>query len=152
MPMRCRWPPEKSAGYRLACSGLRPTSVEQLAHPAAPLVGVDAERPQRLGDDVADRQPRVERGQRVLEDHLDVAPELPAAAAVERGDVACPSTTTVPCSGGSHLEDLHDRRRLAAAGLADQAERLALADVEADAVDGVIVPIRRRSTAPLISG
>src|SRR5260221_2388876 len=35
------------------------------------------------------------------------------------------------------LEDRFPRGRLAAAGLADEAERLARGDVEADAVDGV---------------
>ena len=38
------------------------------------------------------------------------------------------------------IEDLHDRGRLAAARFADQPERLALADVEADAVDGAHAP------------
>ncbi|MGW9103927.1 hypothetical protein ACWGPK_32355, partial [Priestia megaterium] len=37
---------------------------------------VDAElRPQRIGDGLTDRTARIERGDRILEDHLQLAPE-----------------------------------------------------------------------------
>ena len=37
----------------------------------------DAVQPQRLGDDVADGHPRVERRVRILEDHVHVPPQRP---------------------------------------------------------------------------
>ena len=43
----------------------------------------------------------------------------------------------LPCRRRDEVEDLQQRGGLAAAGLADEAERLALADVEVDPVDGV---------------
>ena len=45
-----------------------------VAHPPLALGAVrDAGDDQRLGDDVADRAPRIERGDRVLEDQLQAA-------------------------------------------------------------------------------
>ncbi len=139
-----------------------------LAHPAAHLVGVVLETAvgvgdadpleqvpgdrhgglarhllvplQDLGDLAADRDDRVQRGERVLEDHRDVA-----AAAVAQVGVGEPEQVgsleerlaldRVPAAG----EQPHDRERgdrLPAAGLADEADGLAGPDVEADAVDG----------------
>ena len=52
--------------------------VEQLAHPPPALLErAHAVDQQRLGDDVGDRHARVERRERVLEDHLHLAPQRP---------------------------------------------------------------------------
>ena len=126
MPMRCRWPPENSCGKRFACSGLRPTvrrSSSTRSLPSRP--PVDAVDPQRLGDDVAHRHARVQRRVRVLEDDLHARGASAASdAACSVGDVAA-LEDDLP---GRRLDELHHRapeRRLAAAGLAHDAERLA---------------------------
>ena len=96
-------------------------------------------RAQRLGDDVAGRHARVERRHRILEDDAHVAAQRAARGGVELAGVAT-EHDDAPRVGGGQLEDLQQRRRLAAARLADEPERLALADVEADPVDGVHGP------------
>src|SRR5207249_8490410 len=98
-----------------------------------------AEQEQRLRDDLLDRHERVERVAGVLEDHLDppalgaaeLAPPGPQGHALE-GDRAA-VTLDEPEQRARH-------RALAGAGLADEAERLAGADVEGDAVDGAEAP------------
>ena len=97
--------------------------------------------PDRLRDLRPDRQRRVQRGHRVLEDHRDLAAahvlELPLAQLRQ-------VTAVVEDGAGDDLgrwlrDQAHDRERgdrLAAAGLADDPERLALLDREADPVDG----------------
>src|SRR5919198_10596 len=88
----------------------------------------------RLADDVAHRHARVERGVRVLEDHLHPpahAAHLLAGKARELGAIE------LHRAGGRlvELEDRAPRRRLAATRLADETKRLALLDEEIDAVD-----------------
>ena len=96
--------------------------------------------PDRLGDLRPDRQRRVQRGHRILEDHRDLA----AAHVLELllGELR----EVLPVEHDRAGDDLrrrlrdqaHDRERghgLPAAGLADDAERLAALDREADAVD-----------------
>ena len=89
---------------------------------------------QRLGQDLADRHARIERGIGVLEDDLGVAAERAQPVGVEREQVAALEADTAgirldqpqhqPADGG-----------FAATGLADQRQRLAGLDLEADAVD-----------------
>ena len=62
MPMRWRWPPENSCGIAVACVGREADLLEQLADAVAPR---RAPRPmpwivERLADDVADAQARIE--------------------------------------------------------------------------------------------
>ena len=80
--------------------------------------------------------PRVQRGVRVLEDHLHVATDAAQLVLLEVRDVA---PLELDRAAGGLVEAGHEtrRRRLAAAGLADEAEGLALVDREADAVDGL---------------
>ena len=86
---------------------------------------------ERLGDDRADRLARVQRRVRVLEDHLHLAAQrLAARAPRERRDVAAVERDRARSSASSSRSDQPRGRRLAAARLADDAERLALADVE----------------------
>ena len=90
----------------------------------------------RLGDDVADRHARVQRGVGVLEDHLQVAAHLAHLATVELRQVLALEDHLA----GGRLVELQDGatgRGLAATGLAHQTERLTLLDVEGDAVDGL---------------
>jgi hypothetical protein len=92
--------------------------------------------PQRLGQDVAHLPPRVQRRDRVLEDELEAGADLPQALARQAGQVL-PVEAHPTRRGRRQLDDRLAGRRLAAARLADEAERLALADVEGHARDGV---------------
>ena len=76
--MRCRCPPLNSSGSRRAASAGNPTASRSAStlRPTSDAVppAIDAEG---LRNDLADRQPRVERRVRILEDHLYVGPEAP---------------------------------------------------------------------------
>ncbi len=93
-----------------------------------------------LGELVADGVHRVQRRHRILEDHgdalaPDVASDLVAKAdqllAVEPGRAGDPRRLR------QQPEQRHRRHRLARSGLADDAEDLALVQVEADAAHGL---------------
>ena len=82
--------------------------------------------------------PWVEGGKRILEDHLHAPPQRTELLVVEVRDVLAVEEHLA----AGRLVEAQDRaadRRLAAARLADQAERLAAADLERDAVDGLDV-------------
>src|SRR4051812_44525549 len=117
---------------------VEPHGVHEVLHAllALALVALDVVDDERLADDRADRLARVQGRVRVLEDHLHVAPQrLELRARLVRDVLAA-----VDQLAARRLEQPRDeagRRRLAAAGLADDAERLALDDVEAHAVDGL---------------
>ena len=94
----------------------------------------------RLADLRADGLHRIQRRRRILEDERDLATphvlELPFA---ERDDIAAvqPDLTAGHATGGrDEPEQRHRQRRLPASGLADEAQLLAAAKVEADVTDG----------------
>jgi len=106
--------------------------VQQLADAGPPLpVVADLPDAQALGDDVGDLPAGVERGDRVLEDHLEPGPGAPELLTPERGDLRAveddPSTR-----GARELHHGPSQWCSSTAGLADQPERLAGKDVEAD--------------------
>ena len=131
MPMRLRWPPENWCGKRRMSDASMPTRCRM----SADVVVAASRRDQavhhgRLADDVDDAHARVERGVRVLEDHLHGE-----ALGAPRGAVVAPRSGRPfqKRSPGGGLEDARDdapERRLAAARLAHQAHDLALADRE----------------------
>jgi hypothetical protein len=89
-----------------------------------------------LAHDLGHPHPGIERGHRVLEDHLHLELGVPGILALEARKVA--ALIAERAVGG--LEDpCHDPpdRGLATAGFADQAHHLARLDGEIDAVDGV---------------
>src|SRR6266567_1002930 len=96
----------------------------------------DAEVAQRFADDVADGHARIQRGVWILEDHLDLLPGAAQLLAVDAGEI---DVLEVDMSRGccQELNDHPSECRLAAAGFADQAERLAGLDGKADAVNRV---------------
>src|SRR5262249_17567388 len=104
--------------------------------PAEPLVQADG-----LGDLLAHREDGVERGHRLLEDHRDL---LAADLAHLRGGKleevpAVVVDLAVDDASWGLRDEPHDAERrdaLAAARLADHAQRLALVDVEVHPVDG----------------
>ena len=96
---------------------------------------------ERFGDRVAHSEARVQGRPRILEHRLDPGAELAQLRAGERVDVAA---VEEHAPGGRPLEAKQEARgrRLAAAGLADEAERLLASDREADAVDRLHVARR----------
>src|SRR5439155_3111968 len=87
----------------------------------------------------------------VLEDDLHLAPHRPQITATERRHVLAEH----PDLAVRRLQELHDAvpgRRLARSGLADQAERLALSDLERDVVDGAHVVDRPLDQPALAHG
>src|SRR5216110_546532 len=91
---------------------------------------------ERLADDRAHRHPRIERRVGVLEDDLHLFAQRTQRALVERRDVLRPE----PDLARRRLDQPEDRATrggLAAARLADEAERLARQDLERHVVDGV---------------
>jgi hypothetical protein len=100
---------------------------------------VDAEH---LTELVADGEDRVQRAERVLEDHGD--PAAADLAALLGGHLEHVLAAEEDLALGDlrrrHVEDAHDGlggHRLAGTGLAEHGERLARAHVVVDAVDGL---------------
>jgi hypothetical protein len=88
-----------------------------------------------LANDGADRHARVERGERILEDDLHPATQLPQTGGIERAHVG--AVERDGARGG--LDEPEDRAAgggLAAPRLTDERERLAGRDVERYAVHG----------------
>src|SRR5215475_4323168 len=110
---------------------------QELAHTPGALRAVadDAVHGQRLGDDLAHRHPRIQGAVRILEDHLHPPADRPERVLVERRQVAT-LEENLPAGRPLELQDAPTRRRLAAARLAHEPERLAAPDLEAHAVDG----------------
>ena len=102
------------------------------------LRGHDLVEPVRGPDDRPDGLARVQRGERVLEDHLHLAAEVPEVAALRLRDVL-PLELDRPL--GRLVQAHHDagERRLPAPRLPHQPHRLALEDLQIHAVDRVHV-------------
>ena len=89
-----------------------------------------------VGDLRADRAARVERGVRVLEDHLQPGRALRPCAAAERRERRARRTGSRPPPARHEADGGAGERRLAAARLADEADDLPAVDGEARAGDG----------------
>src|SRR5438132_1695454 len=83
---RCRWPPESWCGYfwAIVCGGTRPTvrrrsSTTASTSPRA-AIPVDPQRPFQVVLHLLDR---VQRGKRILEDHLHLGPVAPQRRAAD---------------------------------------------------------------------
>jgi hypothetical protein len=97
---------------------------------AARLHIVHFERRQQRG---ADRMARVERGARVLEDHLHAATHRPQLTAAEPRDVAALEQHAAAARAQQAKDDAQ-QGRLPRARFADDAERLARSDLQVDLV------------------
>ena len=109
-----------------------------------------AMRQDRLGQLPPDRQHRIERGHRLLEDHGDLgAAHLAHLALAERRQFAAAERDAAAGNPRHRLgQKPHDRKRrhrLAGARLAGDAQRLAGGDVEGDVVDDRAPAARRRN-------
>src|SRR5215207_37283 len=82
--------------------------------------------------------PRVQRGERVLEDHLHPPPQRAQLSLAGVGDVA-PVEDDAPAGRLVQAQQRTADGRLAAARLANETERLAAVDLERDVVDGAHV-------------
>jgi hypothetical protein len=126
---------------RVAAGGVarQPNGLEELAHAQVRLAPVrEPVGAERLADDPADAMPRVERRERVLEDHLHAAPQRPQLPVAELGDVS-PVEDDAAVSRLVEPQDRPADGRLAAAGLADETERLPATDRQRHVVDGADV-------------
>ena len=119
--------------------GAQADLVEELAHARVERRGRARGRAARSGSPTicAARHPRVERRVRVLEDHVQLAPQRPQLAPREVRDVVALAAGSCPAVGSSSRRMQFADGRLAAARLADEPEHLARRDRERDAVDGV---------------
>ena len=128
-------------------SGSRPGRAARPRAVSACALSIAEVRLERLADLPADRQHRVQRGHRVLEDHRDLAAADRAQLLVrQREQVAAAEHRRALRDAAVARQDPEQRERgdaLAAARLADDAERLAGRDVEGDPVDGVDEPALR---------
>ena len=95
----------------------------------------------RLRHDRADRHPRVERAEGVLEDDLHLPARRPQLGGGEAHDVAIAEADRA-ARRLVQAEDRPPERALPAAALADEAEGLARVELEAHAIDGA-QPSRR---------
>ena len=123
------------AGVAAGVGTAQADDLEQLRHPDVGRGFVHTVGAQRFGEDVEDRQPGIQRGDRILEDHLQVTAQLPAPLPGEGGDVTAEHLDGARLRGAK-FEDLVQGRRLSRPRLADDAQRAALLYFEADSVDG----------------
>ena len=114
---------------------VQPDEPQQLLHPPSPILDrADRVVVQRLLQDVADRHPRIERRERVLEDHLHLPAHPPQRGAAELGDLLAVEVDRAP-RDREQAGDQPRERGLPATGLADEAQGLATPDLQVDAVD-----------------
>jgi len=99
------------------------------------LAAHDLEVGERLGDDVADRHPGIERGEGILEDHLEVLALLAQALTAQPGELDAVEDHP-PRGWRGELGEHPGECRLSASGFTDQPHRLPGPDLKADAVDG----------------
>lgn len=80
---------------------------------------------ERLGDGLPDPHARVQGRERILEDHLRIAPEIPQLGAAQPADVLSVERDLARIGAGQP-EDETTRGGLAGAGFTDQGEGFAL--------------------------
>ena len=126
MPMRWRWPPENWCGKLSAWSGRRPTRAIRSATCVVPLARrADAVDVERRADDVAHALARIERRERVLEDDLHAPRIARGKRGRERADLLACEARMRPERRRNESHEREARRRLSAAGFADEAQRFA---------------------------
>ena len=90
---------------------------------------------ERLFDDLPRPHPRVERRIRILKHDLHLPPRCPQLATRDKREDILAAKADLARGRLDQPQQAAAGRRLAAAGLADQAERLALFDREAHVID-----------------
>jgi hypothetical protein len=135
---------ELPAGERgraaVAETGVDADPLEELVGPAASLGSVvEVVDVPGLGHDLADREARVDRGERVLVDQLDVASHPAQLVTVERQEVLSLQGDAASVGLDEPQEDPR-QRRLARARFAHQTVRFTWRDGEVDVLDGADDP------------
>src|SRR5438105_4152903 len=118
--------------------GVESDPLEQLAHSWLDLPARGAVQTHRRADDLNGTLAWVQRSPWVLEHHLHLPAHGPQLASVGMADVATAEADR-PRSGLKQPNERADEGRLAAAGLADDAHRFALPQLEGDVVNSVHV-------------
>ena len=112
--------------------GLQAHLVEQPFHALLCLfAGGHLMHQQRLHDGVADRHARVQRGEWVLEDELDVSAKRLEGGPLQLADVLAGKFDAAALAV-HQAQERPSRRRLAAARFADQRQRLTRVEIETD--------------------
>ena len=127
--------------------GVEPHPLEQVAHAALDLLARGAVQAHRRSHDLDRSLARVQRSLRILEDHLHLPSHWPKLAPAGVADV----TATEADRSRRRLEQTDQRarkRRLAAARLTDDAQRLTLHQLKGDVVHGVHVRDRAVDQQP----
>lgn len=117
-------------------AGIEANHLQELTRAIECYLGLGAGSDRAVGDDVADLAARIERGERILKDHLDAVAFGAQRLAGKPGEIgiADPHRAAVRLDQ-SHHQPRH--RGFAGAGFADEAERLAFEDREVDLTRGV---------------
>src|SRR5581483_8334373 len=113
----------------------KPDHLEEIEDAVAPLApAARPVEPKRLLHAPCDRPPRIERGERVLEHHLELRPGAPGPSTPQDGHLDPPEPNRA--RGRRHEpDDGPPQSGLAAPGLADEPEGLALPHIQRDPVD-----------------
>ena len=155
---RCFWPPERSLGYLSTncAAGASPTrssasatGCSQLGRGRRRARGSAADRPTA----VADRHRRVQRRVRVLEDDLQPPAQRPELGLAESRVISSPLELDRPAVAATRPSSVRPSVVLPRARLADDAEHLAAAELEADTpstafTDPASWPRRRSTNEP----
>jgi hypothetical protein len=127
----------KLMGISVVMLRIESDKLEQVLYGALDAVrGLDVLNPEWSPDDRADRVPRVQRRERILEDHLHVLTERPQLPLRHVRDVV-PVELDAATGGLDQPGKEPPCRRLATTRLADEAHGLAADHVERHAVDGL---------------
>ena len=100
-------------------------------------------QPQRLSDDLLHRHARVERGEGILKDDLQLAPELIEARPRGMRDL-CPLVKHAPFAGGQQAQQQTAKRGFSGTGLADDRQRFARHHSKRNAIDRRDKPCRSK--------
>src|SRR5439155_15692535 len=104
---------------------------EQFAGTLSRCGRIDAMRDRPIGNDVTDLSAWIERGERILEHHLDAAALFAQRLSPDPGEIDVADTDGAGVGfDQAHHEPRH--RGFSRAGFADQTERLAAENVEVD--------------------
>ena len=147
MPMRCRWPPLNSWGYRRACARIQAHRFEQFGHAVTRFhPRAQSVHGQWFPEQGADGHAGVEGAVGVLEHDLHLAPQPPEIALLQVEDRVRPARFPFfkgrmerGRSGGG-IDQAQDRpsdRGLPAPAFAHQAQRFAPFQGQVDPVDGL---------------
>ena len=118
--------------------------LEQGGHHLVALAAArDAMHLDRLADDAPHAHARIQAGDGILKNDLHVPPQ-PAEFFAAVGEEVHPFVANIAAGGGDEPQDRAADGGLAAARFANEAERLAGLDIEADAIDCLDVPHRAR--------